>query len=126
MLGTYLVWPVILLLLWHTLKHTAEQCRVYSIVTVFPIFVRHLSVVTQEFSLKVDKSLVVSICELMEPLLTSPTPTAIHAELKALKTPVSFQTMQVSLIFICHHVAKKNIFVILHMAFPDLFPVQLI
>ncbi|KAK4321628.1 hypothetical protein Pmani_007575 [Petrolisthes manimaculis] len=59
-----------------------------------PTTIKHLSVVTQEFSLKVDKSLVVSICELLGPLLTSPSPTAIHAELKTLKTPVSFQTMQ--------------------------------
>lgn len=78
------------------------------IITEFPIIIRHLSVVTQEFSLKVDKSLVVSICELLEPLLTLPTPTAIHAELKALKTPVSFQTMQVSFIIICHHVANNS------------------
>lgn len=67
--------------------------------------------------MKVDKSLVVSICELLEPLLTSPTPTAIHAELKSLKTPVSFQTMQVSFIYLCYHVDNNNTINILYKYF---------
>ncbi|XP_037798990.1 vacuolar protein sorting-associated protein 13A-like isoform X1 [Penaeus monodon] len=56
--------------------------------------IKHLSLVAQEFHLKLDKGFLLSMHEVLEPILPSLHPSNVHTELKKLKTPVIFSAMQ--------------------------------
>ncbi|XP_071548119.1 LOW QUALITY PROTEIN: intermembrane lipid transfer protein VPS13A-like [Panulirus ornatus] len=56
--------------------------------------IKHLSLIAQEFFLKLDKGFLLSIYDILEPLLPSIHSSSIHTELKKLKIPVTFSAMK--------------------------------
>nr|XP_045607569.1 vacuolar protein sorting-associated protein 13A-like isoform X2 [Procambarus clarkii] len=56
--------------------------------------IKHLSLVAQEFFLKLDKGFLLSVYDVLEPLLPSLHSRSIHTELKKLKTPITFSAMK--------------------------------
>ncbi|XP_063887436.1 intermembrane lipid transfer protein VPS13A-like isoform X2 [Scylla paramamosain] len=56
--------------------------------------IKHLSIVAQEFFLKLDKGFLLSTYEVLEPFLPGLHSGSIHAELKKLRTPVTFSAMK--------------------------------
>ena len=65
------------------------------------MFFRHLSLISQEFYLKLDKGFMLSLYEVMEPFLPDFQNSAIHFQLKELLTPLTFKATQVSHFIIC-------------------------
>ncbi|XP_068229043.1 intermembrane lipid transfer protein VPS13A-like [Palaemon carinicauda] len=55
--------------------------------------IKHLSVVAQEFYLKLDKGFISSMYDALKPVLPSPWSGTIHTELKKLRMPITFQAM---------------------------------
>lgn len=56
--------------------------------------IKHLSIVAQEFFLKLDKGFLLSTYEVLELFMPSLHSGSIHTELKKLRTPVTFSAMQ--------------------------------
>ncbi|CAL4129216.1 unnamed protein product, partial [Meganyctiphanes norvegica] len=55
---------------------------------------RHLSIVTKEFYLKMDKGFLLSLCEMIEPFLPDVESSNIHNQLKNLATPIAYTSMK--------------------------------